>query len=191
MSQPPPKRPSHLRELASQPCPRCGGIYEKGAAECGTCGLIFAKMKKPGDTPGISTPAALETAWGEVMMSFSDEAAHLAFIEKCLAANNALFASQKYRKLIEANPNDELAIKMRDKIIQRVSAIYMARMPIGEEEPANGAISKLVFVGIGLGAVLGGFGLMLLSTANGKLLAIIGGTIFGISVSFYFAFIRK
>ena len=177
MTQIPPRRPgSHLKEIASSPCPRCKGIYEKGAVECGTCGLIFSKMKKPGESVGISSPVVLETAWKNILENYGDEAIHLAFIEQCIDSKNVLFASQKYRQLLEANPSDQIAVKMRDKIIQKVSAIYMTRIP-GSEEEEPGNARRIIFVAMGLGLSLALLGLMLPGT-TGRYLALGGAVIF-------------
>lgn len=181
---PPPRRPgSHLKELASEPCPRCKGVYEKGAAECGTCGLIFAKMKKPGDQVGIAAPSNLEAEWLTIMNSYADEALHLAFIEKCIASKNVLFASQKYKNILASNPSDELATKMRDKIIQKVSAIYLTRLPSGEEAGSNGT-RKAIFVVMGLGLSLAFLGLMM-PGPSGKLISFSGAAAFALAIGLW------
>jgi hypothetical protein len=178
---PPPRRPgSHLRELASEPCPRCKGVYEKGAEECGTCGLIFAKMKKPGEQIGIASPANLEADWKALLENYADEAQHLVFIEKCISSKNVLFASQKYRGILEANPTDALAAKMRDKIIQKVSAIYLTRLP-GGDEPASGFSRKAIFVTMGLGLSLALLGLMF-PGPSGRMISFAGAAAFALAI---------
>ncbi|MEQ1876153.1 MAG: hypothetical protein ABL958_05870 [Bdellovibrionia bacterium] len=184
MTQAPPRKPgTHLRELASEPCPRCKGVYEKGAAECGSCGLIFAKMKKPGEQVGIAAPANLEAEWSALIQNYADEAAHLAFIEKAITSKNVLFASQKYRGLIEANPSDEIAVKMRDKIIQKVSAIYMTRIPSSEDVQPSG-MRKFVFILMGLGLSIALVGLMM-PGSTGRVIAFVGAGAFAISIGIW------
>jgi hypothetical protein len=129
-------------------------------------------MKKKGEMAGIPAPLSLETAWQEVMAKYDQEPSHLAFVEKCLSTNNALFASQKYRQLIEANPGDEMAIKMRDKIIQRVTSIYLSRVPEADSNEV-GFFQKALFFLFGIGFIMAALGIFF-PGLMGKLISITG-----------------
>jgi hypothetical protein len=142
-------------------------------------------MKKPGEAVGIMAPMALEQAWQEVLTKFADESVHDGFIEKCIVSNNVLFASQKYRQLLEANPTDEISIKMRDRIIQRVSAIYLTRVP-GQETQVGYSIGvKILFFVFGIGIMIAILGLMIpdgtIILATGAIAAVVSAALFFIS----------
>src|SRR5690606_1330499 len=99
--------------------------------------------------------------------------------QKAMGYQNLAFASQQYRKLLEVNPQDQLALKMRDKIINLATVSFV---PQKREFEDRGKGSSQLFFLIGILLVLaGGFSKMpaLMATGGFLLLAGIGIRIWG------------
>jgi hypothetical protein len=108
-------------------CFKCGYANQKGSAECESCGLVFGKSKKPVGTLRESVAALpdLKMAWESVIEDFGSQSRHETFIKIALAHKNLPYASQQYRTILESNPNDEIANKMREKIISIATLTYV------------------------------------------------------------------
>ncbi len=109
-------------------CPSCATPNVKGVVDCKFCGIVFSKfnsVKKSVATASsvltpqsqISAGADLRRAWDKVMMDYENKEEHGRFLQMAVKTNSLRFASQQYRNLIDANPSDEIALQMRDKII--------------------------------------------------------------------------
>jgi hypothetical protein len=102
-------------------------MTDKGATECSTCGRVFEKAKKISVEirKDFQSSDQLRVAWETVMEDFSNELKHEAFIQMALAEKALPFASQQYRQILVANPNEPTALKMRERIINLTTMTYV------------------------------------------------------------------
>lgn len=125
------------RELATEPCPRCGGPYFKGSEECDTCGLIFAKFDMRQTPKIVPGSARLENEWSLVLEQYGKVDIHLNFIRRCLDENNLPFAAFQYRRILDGNPNDEMAKRFQKTVVEVATLNYIpAKRPERREARA-------------------------------------------------------
>lgn len=134
------------------------------AAAAGTAAP--APAAAPGAPPASRTtfnvapeeaPAELKRQWDLVRENYARVDLHEAFVQKCFGSNQLPFASLQYRQIIEANPSDDLALKMRDRIIALSTAAYI---PQRRQEEKSSRGSGLTWLLIGAGVLLVLTGLM-------------------------------
>lgn len=108
-------------------CPVCSYQNPKGNLSCSQCLLVFAKheQKEMGIKQSVTGSSYLREMWDHVIADYGNRDFHEKFIQTALAEKNLPYASQQYRKMIEANPADDIALKMRDRIIQLVTVTYV------------------------------------------------------------------
>jgi len=111
--------------------------------------------KTPLSVAPEAAPAELKNQWDQVRENYARVDLHEGFIQKCFLANQLPFASLQYRQILEANPNDDLALKMRDRIIVLSTAAYIPqRRP--EEKSSRGAGLTWLLIGAGVLLILTG-----------------------------------
>jgi len=110
--------------LATKPCPVCGGVYFQGSSRCDSCGLVFEKFENFKRGPLVAGSRALESLWLGVLEDYENFQAHLNFSRECLYGNKIAFAAQKYRWILEANPSDSIALKMKVRLQELVFLNY-------------------------------------------------------------------
>ena len=110
-------------------CPRCQAQYSGGDPECPKCGVIFAKLDILDDTRAIASSAALRRLWHQVMDNYSSLESHRRFIQAAQREDNLLFASSKYRRLLQAHSGDETALKMQREIVALTEAVQGVTTP--------------------------------------------------------------
>lgn len=127
-------------------CPGCGHANILGSASCESCLLIFEKHNKrqAGETLIVHGGAKLETLWQDVLRQYESIACHETFIQQALIEKKLPFASQQYRKIIETSPHDEMALKMRDKIIQLAMVTFA--MPGRVRVPSQNRAFRNIFL---------------------------------------------
>lgn len=84
----------------------------------------------------------LELLWQDLLVKFEDLSRHKEFVQKCKEENNLVYASQKYRMFLEADPHNEIAVKMRDHIVSTVTATFMQ---LKSEAPESRPHSKTIY----------------------------------------------
>ncbi len=99
---------------------------------------------KPRETtvvPVQDVDASLEikTLWNDVKENYEDENMHSKFIQLCLKQDLLTYASGKYRKILESNPSDNIAEKMKKRIIGLALASYV---PAHSEEVSSFRLGK-------------------------------------------------
>lgn len=127
-------------------CPGCGHANIFGMESCESCLLVFEKHNKrqAGETLSVHGGSRLEALWQDVLRQYENIASHEAFVQRALAEKNLPFASQQYRKIIETSPHDEIAVKMRDKIIQLAMATFS--MPGRTVVPSQNRVFRNFFL---------------------------------------------
>lgn len=135
-------------------CFKCGFANQKGSRECSACGVVFEKLKKAKGAIKESVVASLELKrlWDEVLENYSHESKHEIFLKMALAQKNLPYASQQYRMILEANPADEIAARMRDKIINIATFTYVP--PKRETVNKKPIPFPAIFTGLGFFIVL-------------------------------------
>ena len=138
-------------------CPKCDHRNSLGANECKACGLVFDKARAAFFKPKEEVVASKELLgmWARVLEGWAIQSVHETFVQFALGQSNLPFASQQYRRILDANPADEIAQKMRDKIIQLAT---MTSVPQKRDPPTRRRFT-LPFVVLAVGVVFVGTGL--------------------------------
>ena len=114
------------------PCVKCGALNPVSFKECQKCGIIFEKYQVKKDDPiGAKAPQKLKEIWQMVLNHYEDDDLHEEFLRQSRKANQLEFASSRYRKILEAQPNEEIAKRYINKIIALAS--IPAEKPIKDE----------------------------------------------------------
>ncbi len=71
----------------------------------------------------------IEAAWSEVRARWDDEGAHRAFLERCADLAGLAEAGGRYRAVLDAHPGDPVALRWRDEVVKRASALALAQLP--------------------------------------------------------------
>jgi hypothetical protein len=74
------------------------------------------------------------TAWAAVLVAWEDEAAHRAYLSRCLDLEALARAGGRYREVLAARPGDPAAARWRDEVIRRATVAGLASIP--REAPA-------------------------------------------------------
>lgn len=108
-------------------CPECGYENPKGSVSCKRCLLIFEKFAKKNMKVNSQVMGSrkLEDQWKELLSDYENKPNHEKFVTDALTSKNLQFASQQYRKMLDLNPNDEIAKKMIDKSRQGGTLTYV------------------------------------------------------------------
>lgn len=113
-------------------CPKCGTKNPVLAKECGQCGIVFDRFKpgegeKVADEIQLAGSLELIALWKDVLGSYSDEAMHEKFVAACFQAESLPFASHKYARILSVTPDEEIAKRMRKRIIALASQRFEFR----------------------------------------------------------------
>jgi hypothetical protein len=138
-----PLRESPRPLLETRKCPKCGVEAALNAEECKECGVVFAKFKSTEHLPAgevrLEGRREILELWDEVLANYADESYHERFVMACYTTNTLAFAAQKYARILSASGNEEIARKMRKKIVGLASfkteirgsdGIYRFRSPL-------------------------------------------------------------
>jgi len=108
-------------------CVRCGAKIEATFTECPKCGVILDKAKKQKVIDPVAKGATpeLAAAWDQVKTNYGEENRHEAFIQLCLSRENLAYASSQYRSVLDANPSDDIANRMQNRIIELATLTYV------------------------------------------------------------------
>jgi hypothetical protein len=106
-------------ELEQEPaCPKCQRRREDETTNsCSRCGLVFAFWNPDTATHVVRLDEKGEALWTQVRRSWKDEAKHDAFLKYCSMAGLLAPAGRCYRLRLDKTPDDELAIKMQERIV--------------------------------------------------------------------------
>jgi hypothetical protein len=149
-----PERPK--ARLASLPCPRCGGMYQQGSPICDSCGVVLNRVNDMRAGPLVHGNQRLERLWENILDGYLQEGRHQEFIRRCAMENSLDFAAQKYRWILDVTPSDEMAMRMRQQVIELAPLHYM---PSGKSKMLDRRIGwdlTSVFVATGSGLIVAG-----------------------------------
>jgi hypothetical protein len=97
-------------------CPKCGTFNSKAAEECSQCHVILARVEGLPLEPKSGALPSLMRAWQELLSDYDNVTKHIAFVDRCEDLQAIPFALKKYQSLKEAQPQDEVARKMFEKV---------------------------------------------------------------------------
>tara|TARA_B100001248_G_scaffold255904_1_gene236227 strand:- start:1732 stop:2268 length:537 start_codon:yes stop_codon:yes gene_type:complete len=132
-------------------CPSCNKPKHLDIEECPYCGVIYKKVALQAEDFGPQAQMDLDLLekWQSLLEDYENLNAHEDFLQMALMKKNLPFASQQYRKILEVNPNDELAKKMQDKIINLVSVSFMStKRDVGTPKKPSYMTYLFVFLAI-------------------------------------------
>ncbi|MGE3973969.1 MAG: hypothetical protein AB7F59_05530 [Bdellovibrionales bacterium] len=122
-------------EKSTDACPKCGAHPFVGAKECLACGLVFKKWTDRELGALISGSERLEMAWQLILSRWEEDAFHESFIAQATLERNLGFASMKYRRILEADPHNEVALKRQAQILQTVLMTSLKAAPVKHVRP--------------------------------------------------------
>lgn len=133
-------------------CVRCGSKVDAKYTECPKCGIIFDRAQKEKRIDPLAKGATpeLSASWDAVKANYGDESRHESFIQLCLARENLAFASAQYRFVLDANPSEDIANRMHNRIIELATFSYITAQT-EEKTPSRWAgIAKIMTLISGL-----------------------------------------
>jgi hypothetical protein len=74
-------------------------------------------------------PAEVDAAWADVLARWGDEAAHRAFLDRFGDLEGLAEAGRRYRDALGARPDDPVALRGRDDVVKRATALALAQLP--------------------------------------------------------------
>lgn len=139
-------------------CPKCNYQNAKGSLQCLSCLLVFEihNKKTSGLVQQVKAPASLALLWDAVITDYGNKDVHERFIQASLAQKNLAYASQQYRQMVEISPLDDIALKMRDRIIHLATVTFVppARPQLSKNSRWGYKIFIFVLFFVGLVLVL-------------------------------------
>ena len=122
-------------------CPKCQRERIPGEDSCARCGLLVARWE--GFAAEDPTHPALEEPWAKLEASWSDDAAHSAFLELAATVEGLDIAAAKYRRRQLATPGDEKAERGLSRAVSMAQTLYVAKAQ-AERPPRAPVILKIV-----------------------------------------------
>jgi hypothetical protein len=119
-------------------CEACGAVAEARrvsrpgapALACSACGAEVALPDEAprGPAPGPSAPAG-EPAWEDLRARWDDEEAHRSYLAAHADLDGLARAGARYRAVLEVRPADAMALRGRDEVLRRATALGLAALP--------------------------------------------------------------
>jgi len=150
-------------------CESCGALCEgrlvgrPGGAvlSCAACGAETAVAEEGPDPeatvrgPSPALPSGEEDAWAALAASWSDQGLHRAFLARFADLEGLARAGARYREVLATRPSDPAALRARDEILKRATALGLAVMPRTEPRRPLPPAVKWGAVALLVGALLG------------------------------------
>ena len=90
--------------------------------------------------------------------NYGDERRHESFIQLCLSRENLPFASTQYRTILMANPTEDIAKRMQDRIVGLATSTYVVQASMHDKAPPRfrklslfAIVAAVVFIITGIG----------------------------------------
>ncbi|MCB9026069.1 MAG: hypothetical protein H6625_07120 [Bdellovibrionaceae bacterium] len=115
--------PEQIKENEEKiPCIKCGASNVVSSTECNSCGIIFKKYREQKEDPfALKAPQKLKEFWHMVIQHYEDEDLHEEFLRQCRKSGHLEFASSRYKKILDVQPQEVIAQKFKNKIVALVS----------------------------------------------------------------------
>jgi len=140
-------------------CFNCGEKVDAKYIECTKCGVLFDKVRKIKSPEPVMQAAGPEiiAAWEAVKTNYADEKRHESFIQLSLSRDSLPFASSQYRAILLVNPNDEIAKRMQNRIIDLATTTYIAAQTAlrGDVSTRSRSLSSVAIVFAAVFVVIG------------------------------------
>ena len=68
-------------------------------------------------------------AWAEVTARWADDGAHRAFLDRFGDLEGLAEVGRRYKVALDARPGDEVALRWRDEVVKRATALALAQLP--------------------------------------------------------------
>ncbi|HET8725039.1 MAG TPA: hypothetical protein VFM53_12650 [Anaeromyxobacteraceae bacterium] len=101
----------------------------------------------------FADPRAEEEAWAGLRARWDDEPAHRAFLDRFADLPGLARAGARYRAVLEAEPGDAPALRGRDEVLRRATAMALAAAPRPAPRP-DGAPGTRRWLFLAAGALL-------------------------------------
>jgi hypothetical protein len=112
-----------------------------GEDACARCGLLVTRWD--GFAAEEPSHPALEEPWQQLEAAWSDDAAHMRFLELAATFDGLDVAASKYRRRQLAEPGDERAARGLSRAVNMAQTLYVAKAE-AERPPRAPAILKIV-----------------------------------------------
>ena len=86
-------------------------------------------MRPPDADPPHAPPEDDDAAWAGVVGRWEDEAAHRDYLARHPGLEGLARAGGRYRAALEARPGDPVALRWRDEVLRRATALALAQLP--------------------------------------------------------------
>ncbi|HSB19979.1 MAG TPA: hypothetical protein VLD85_08235 [Anaeromyxobacteraceae bacterium] len=70
-----------------------------------------------------------EAAWAEVTARWQEEEAHREYLSRLWDLEGLAEAGRRYKAVLDARPDDEVARRWRDEVVRRAAAMALAQIP--------------------------------------------------------------
>ncbi len=125
----PEKKKSTPHSQSSKVCPKCGALNRVKATECVRCEVLFSRLEGLPLHRELKVRPAHVRAWEKVIFDYEQLWLHEEFVRSCWHDGALSFALAQYLKLLEVQPHDEIAKKMKEKILQLESVKTLTANP--------------------------------------------------------------
>jgi hypothetical protein len=70
-----------------------------------------------------------QAAWAEVTSRWEDEKAHQEYLDRLWDLEGLAEAGRRYKAALDARPGDPVALRWRDEVVKRATALALAQLP--------------------------------------------------------------
>jgi len=112
-----------------------------------------------------------DEAWAAVAASWQEDDAHKAYLAAHADLDGLAEAGRRYRTALERDPSDAVALRWRDEVVRRATAIALAQLPRTKPAPERTGLRRALVAALAV-LVAGG-----LAYAALRLAALSPGTV--------------
>lgn len=187
-----PSAPSAPTSSLAKPyaCPKCSSAYSPEDHDCPNCGVILQKARLQDILPNeqsLSASKEIKELWEDVLTNYENYLLHQRFVRAAYVDRSLTYAANKYASILQACPQDEMALKATKEIEALATARFEVQQPTqSESEPVSWGFQfrRLPFTNIII--VLCGF-IIITGVLLPELRNLVG---FGCSVLFFIFILR-
>jgi hypothetical protein len=86
-------------------------------------------MRPPEPETPDEPQAADDAAWAGVVARWDDESTHRHYLARHPGLEGLAHAGARYRAALDARPGDPVALRWRDEVLRRATALALAQLP--------------------------------------------------------------